>query len=430
MDLWADFDGNNHYTPDAAEQERTGILRVPRRLSDRAILSLLRDWLLQDYAAAYCRALGATRIFRRCYWIDALGSDAKAGLEAPATLESTEPTRGGKGRKQKAQEALPLALSPLVSLAQALAQESKPITLYGLILAAGSSKRKETRTQENGATPTRMITLPGGHGIVHASWLEAAPTLLKEIEQTPAIFLLNPFGSTMFTHDDLAPLYQRAVPTELCLLIPHKQITARLQDAAVAPAQASALTALLRSDRWKTLLTGEEGQVVDQFIDLFVASLQRHFSLPVQTIAFPLPIGPAAVEAMPYTLLFATRRQDSLLCMNDAIYLHHARITEQSQRGVLAEEWFLAQQQARREQALRDLYRHICESGRAKRIRRWPDLRQQVLMDRFGQFSVDEYNAIIQQLLQNGEVRCSWRLPAAEVEAERIPGNDDTLVWR
>src|SRR5947209_20364441 len=74
-------------------------------------------------------------------------------------------------------------------------------------------------------------------------------------EHSPAIFMLNPIGQTLFSYDDLALLYQRkSAPTELCLLIPHKQAQARLLAASRTPANASALTALLRTDRWKGLL--------------------------------------------------------------------------------------------------------------------------------------------------------------------------------
>src|SRR5713226_4287628 len=70
-DLWATLD--NHQ-PFSTEHGRT--LRS-RRFSERAVMSELRLWLLRDYAAAYCRSLAETRIFRRCYWIDGLGVDAK-----------------------------------------------------------------------------------------------------------------------------------------------------------------------------------------------------------------------------------------------------------------------------------------------------------------------------------------------------------------
>ena len=256
-----------------------------------------------------------------------------------------------------------------------------------------------------------------------------APLLLQEIEQSPAIFLLNPFGSTMFTYDDLALLYQRTVPTELCFLVSHKQLETCLSAARRTPEQATLLTGLLRTDRWKTLpVTAEElTHTLDSLLDFFIASMQRHFLLPVQRIALPMQIRPAVVENIPYTLIFATRRQDSMFSMNDAVYLYRRQADEKSWQGLLNEEWFAEQEQLHINMNLRQLYQQTLQQGRTQRTRRWPDLRQQLLLINFGQFMLRDYDTIIHQLLLNQEVRCEWRQRS---EGERVPGNDDTLLWR
>jgi hypothetical protein len=425
MDLWAGFD--NHQQPPDANGHSTHT----RRLSERAILSSLREWLLQDYAAAYCRSLAATRIFRRCYWIDALSIDHKASIQPPSLAEqsSASTKRTGKGRNKTPSE-LPPALQPIHSLSQLLAQEGTPITLKSFLLETGSSRRKSARPALNGSTPTtKAIVLPKDSGIVHASWLEVASPLLQEIEQVPAIFLLNPTGPTLFSHDDLALLYQRTAPTELCLFMSHKQLEAGLLAARSVSEQGSLLTGLLRTDRWKTLSTAEEDlpRSLADLLTFFIASVQRHFPLPVQRIALPMQIRPGVAEDVPYTLIFATRRQDSLASMNDAVCLYRRCAYEKSRRGVLGEEWFARQEQQRLSEERHQLYEQTLQQGRAQRIRRWPDLRQQLLLINFGQFTLQDYNATIQQLLLNKEVRCEWRQRSEE---ERIPGNDDTLLWR
>ncbi|TMC24122.1 MAG: hypothetical protein E6J34_01035 [Chloroflexi bacterium] len=434
MELWNGFD---HQLQQANEQTRFGRAQRKRHMTEHAMLSSLREWLLSDYVAAYCHSLGATRIYRRCYWVDGLGIDAKANALPAALAEAAEnnaTTSPARRRKKNVQPTfVPPALQPIVTLAQAVKQS---IALYGLILEAGSSKRKELRER---ITTPKEIAMPKEGGIVQASWLEAAPTLLKEIEQAPAIFLLAPFGPTLFTHDDLAQLYQRTVPTELCLFIPHKQITARLQAAQRIPAQATALTTLLRSDRWKTLLQQEESmeQAIAGVLELLIASMKRHFVLPIHRIALPMQTGPAQVAEGPYTLIFATRRQDSLLNMNDALCCHRQRLNTESHHGILGEEWFLTQQHERQAEALQELYQTILQTGKTQRIRRWPDLRQQVLLANFGQFITKDYDILMQQLLVNGEVRCEWRRPVREPQnqvtgedsVQRVPGNDDLLVW-
>lgn len=362
MNLWPDLDNNPQLPSNAARH------RHPRRLTERTIVSLLREWLLEDYAAAYCRTLAATRIFRRCYWIDMLGSNAKT--------------------------------NPKI--------------------------RIEHHTQK------KDMAIPNVCDLIRANWLEMAPMHLKEIDQSPAIFLLNPLGPRMLSQDGLAPLYQRTVPTELGFFISHKRIETQLIAASRLPLQARLLTELLHSDRWKTLpkQKGKKRQAIEGFLDLFMASLQRHFQLPVQSIALPIQVRPAIVETAPYTFIFATRRQDSFICMNNAVCGYHRRLHQQSFRGVLAEEWFVAQQEEQIERALQSQYQQMLKLGRTQRIRRWPDLRHQLLMSNFGQLTLDDYDTIIVQLLEKKEVRCEWKQQASASEEGRIPGNDDTLIWR
>lgn len=447
QNLWEEFD--NKHSPASSEAVGQGHHGRGRRLTERDILVSLRRWLLHDYVAPYCRSLAATRIYRRCYWIDALGIDMRANTKgeytselSPDMLARPDIENGSKkGRKKDAAQGgqlLPPILQPIASLSKTLAQESKPINLYGLILATGSSRRKETR-----AAKDENITLPKESGIVHASWLEAAPIILQFIDQSPAIFLLNPLGQTIFTYDDLAPLYQRTVPTELFLLISHKQLETRLLAALNSSHDASNLTALLRSDRWKTLLTKAEAkeeakttQAIDRSIDFLIASMQRHF-LPVQRIAFSVQIRPAVVEATPYTLLFATRRPDSLVSMNNALCIYRRRLDQQSHQGVLGEEWFARQYQEHLAEEMAQLYQRVLHIGKTQRVRRWSDLRQQLVVANFGQFTSQDYDELMRKLLISGDVRCEWRRKIvaegsdeASPQSMRLPGNEDTLVWR
>ena len=394
LNLWAEFD--NELSPADSAGRAQHPLPPRRRPTEQAILSSLRYWLLHDYIVPYSRSLAATRIFRRCYWIDGLGGNPD--------------------------------LQPVVPIAQSLAKESKPITLRALALEARSSKRKEPGAGNN-------IAIPKESGTLRASWPEAAPALLQSIDQSAAILLLNPFASsTPFSYEDLSPLYQRTAPTELCLLISHKQVETRLLPFLRTSDGASAFTALLHTDRWKALLTNDAGadHTAGGLIDAFLASMQRHF-LSTQRIALSRQAGRALVAPIPYTLLFATRRQDSLACMNDAVCLHGRRLYEQSHRGVLTEEWFMTQQREHHAEEMQQLYQRILGQGRAQRPRRWPDLRQQLLIANFGQFTMHDYDELICKLLQNGEVRCEWRRQPLESPGngeQRIPGNVDLLLWK
>lgn len=425
MDLWSGFDTSQPRPPATTVQGRA------RRPTEYAVMSSLREWLLCDYAAAYARSLAMARIFRRIYWVDALGMESKA-LAALETREEDQPVPAPRrGRKKPPRPSMHPALASIASLADLLAQEEKPISLLACVLQEGSSKRKPSRAAQNEEQAEQLLATAKERGIMRASWLEVAPVVLKEVASSPAIFLLNPCGPTLFTAEDLLPIYQRNVPTELCLCIPHKQLLYHVQRARTHPEQSTQLTALLRSDRWKSAPQEEERQAeaIDLLLELFSAAMQRHFLLPVQRIALYWQSRAAMVESLSYSLLFATRRQDSLLCMNDAVCHYTRRMQEASYRGVLAEEWFEEQRKERFQQAMQRLTQEILQQGSARKIRRWPDLRQQVLLAHFGQFTVDEYDPLIRHLLDESQVRCQWRA-GKTLQPEQVPGNDDVLLWR
>ncbi len=396
QNLWSEFDDEQQLSESAGRAQKH-VISQRRHPTEQAVLSILREWLLHDFIAPYCRSLAATRIFRRCYWIDGLG---------------------GKHMLQLT-----------LSISQALATESKPIALYSIMLEAKNSRRKE-------ASADKSITFPQEGGVVHASWPEAASTLLQALDQSAAIFLLNPFSSTTpFTIEDLTPLYQRTAPTELLLFISHKQVETLLLPYLDTSAGASVFTALLRSDRWKSLLAGstEIEQRIDGLINAFLFSMQKQHFLTVQRIPLLMHTAPTIVEPVPYTLIFSTRRQDSLVHMNDAICAYRRRLQEQSLEGVLTEEWFAAQQRERFAGEIQQLHQRILHQGRTQRQRRWPDLRQQMLVANFGQFTQQDYDLVIQKLLQSGEVRCEWRKKPSDnpdLEASHIPGNEDTFIWK
>ena len=396
QNLWPEFDNEQSLSESAGCAQKQSASQHLRP-TEQVVLSALREWLLQEYIVPYCRSLAATRIFRRCYWIDGLGGNN--------------------------------IFQPALSASQELAKKNKPISLHYLALESKSSKRKEASGAIN-------IIFPKESGIIRASWPEAAHSLLQTIDQAAAIFTLNPFASSApFTFEDLSPLYQRTAPTELCLLISHKQVESRILPFLRTPSGATAFTSLLRNDRWKSLLADslDMKHTIDGLIGAFFDSIQQQHFLTVQRIPLLMHTAPAVVEPIPYTLIFATRRQDSLLSMNEAVCAYHRLLHEKSLEGVLTEAWFAAKQLERLAEVTQQLYQCVLQQGRAQRYRRWPDLRQQVLLTNFGQCTLHEYDQVIQKLLQSGEVRCEWRQKSVEnpeLEEQRIPGNEGILLWK
>jgi hypothetical protein len=433
QDLWAEFAGEALPTEEAG---RGGGLRQ-RRLTEQAVLMALRAWLLQEYMIPYGASLGATRIFQRCYWIDGLGNFRAATQIVPTpVLEETE--AASKRRRKKASvPVLPPALQPVEAVARQLTQLDRPITLHGFVFDGKGGKRKAADEPElqaqNGTQPVEALVLPKAGGLLPSNWPELAPALLSTLEQSAAVFLLNPLKDGLFRYADLLPLYQRTAPTELFLWLSHKQIETRLLPGLRAGKGAAALTNVLRSDRWKILLAKEGGTenpepIINGLIDLLAESMRPHF-LSVQHLTFPVYTRPALVEEAPYSLLFATRRQDSLYSLNDAVCRRARRLLTESQQGVLNEAWFTTQREEQATAHEQALYQEALSLGKAHRIRRWPDLRYQLLLAHFGQSTLQEYDQIITTLLARGEVRCDWRKRNPETTETPIPGNEDLLLW-
>lgn len=427
QDLWADYAGEVL----ATEGERGGGSRR-RRLTDQAALMALRAWLLRDYMLSYGASLSATRIFQRCYWLDGLGSP-RSHLPGFFTPPTEVVSKRSRQKSVVPDPALPLALQLAGETAQQLARLDRPITLYGFALDEKRGKRKaESRAAGqalNGKQPGQVLPKEGG--LLAASWTELAPVVLPSLEQSAAVFLLNPLKDGLFRYADLAPLYQRTAPTELFLWLSHKQLETRLLPGLRTGEGASALTNLLRGDRWKGLLAqGSEQpeQMIRGLVDLLAESMRPHF-LSVQQLSLPVRSGPALVEAAPYSLLFATRRQDSLFSMNDAVCKRVRRLLIESQQGILNEEWFSRQRAEQDTTRRAALIEETLTLGRAQRVRRWPDLRLLLLLRHFGEQTLEEYDQVIAGLLARGEVRCEWRKRGQGSGSDAIPGNEDVLLW-
>ncbi|MBX5451107.1 hypothetical protein [Thermogemmatispora sp.] len=419
-----------------------------RSLRQGDLLTSLRFWLQEEYLAGYCRALQQNPLYRRCYWIDALGGEpprVEQAARREASLEEGVSSRErSTGRRRTHPQPQHPWLQALHTLSTRLVAEGRSFALYGLLLTGSGGGRSATRPASglNASLSSHrpQLAIPRDSGSIAASWPEAATAILQALDQAPAVFALNPLAPVIFRYEDLEPLLLRAAPTELCLLIMHRQLESRLRAARRHEQQAAALLNLLRSDRWRALVPHDEAaplsaEALAELLDLLLSQIQRHFPL-VQRIALPRPSGPAHIETAPYTLLFATRRQDSLLAMNDAVCTYWRRLEEQSQANLLGSAWFQARREERRAAAREQLYQRTLQTGRALRSRRWPDLRQQLISSTFGQFTQAEHDAVIQRLLREGQVRCEWRGsrpvqgPAQGSEsAEPIPGPDDLLIW-
>ena len=116
QNLWPEFD-NEQLQADSASRAQKQSIPLRRRPTEQGVLSTLREWLLHDYLIPYCRSLAATRIFRRCYWIDGLGNSH--------------------------------ILQPALSTSRELAKENRSIFLHYIALEPKSNKQKENIIKQN-----------------------------------------------------------------------------------------------------------------------------------------------------------------------------------------------------------------------------------------------------------------------------------------
>lgn len=426
QDLWADFTGDAL----PMEERSRGGGRRQRRLTEQAMLTDLRVWLLQDYLLPYACSLSTTRIFQRCSWIDGLSRTTFT------TTPSVNKKRNTRNTQKTPTAALPSALQPVATIAQQLAQLERPMMLQGFLLDKHSSARRtrDSVTQSVDHDVQARLEIPSEGGVLAATWAEIAPALLATLEQSAAVFLLDPLKDGLLRYADLAPLYQRTAPTELFLWFSHKHMETCMLPSLRTKEGAATLTNLLRGDHWKSLLTRESDHahpqtLINELMRLCAESMQSHF-LSVQRLAFPVRNGPAHVAHAPYTLLFATRRQDSLACLNDACCQRTRRLIAESQQGILSEHWFAKQRAERLASAWEALVQEALTLGRTQRMRRWPDLRQQLLLAHFGQHTLSEYDHIITTLLARGDVRCEWQTRSQQTTEALLPGLGDRLLWR
>ncbi len=428
---------------DDLETEASGALPnalVPRRVgqptpAERAFWEDWRARALAGFVVPYGRALAASRLHRSCWWVDGLASAGRTtGASAgSAVSEAIEALAAASFTLR----ALRLDTHPPRSQGQEAAQ---PLAApAGEEPAVNGQKRRKTPTQDQPAVPE----------IASASRSE----LPEALGATPAVLLLNPFGSFPLTAEDLLPLCQRRANTELLLTISAAQVErwaaqsladSGAGDASPRPADAPppALTALLRSDAWKGVWTSEGNAPAKlaRTLDLLQGLLKPHFLYVCLA-----PLGDAPIPR--HFLLFASRHYPGLVLMNDFLCAERARLAREREAHALQGDWFAKRRQKARAAAWAALKEELHALGLARRARLWPDLKPALVLAHFGQFSTTDYDAALRELMQEGRVACRWSSAAPLVSAEtpdsppaeRIPGQQDFLefieaktrpVWR
>ncbi len=422
-----------HSLFDELDASINGSSAPPRRrasapgASERAIWEDWKARLLPGFVAPYCQA---SRLHRSCWWVDGLAAGSRGRrIEAGAAAfaDTTDmlaaagfTLRGARLETSKAGEKAP-----------EVAGETGAESFTG-------QQRNGRRTSDAGALPAAA-----------SETLTPLPrdALLATLGMGPAILLLNPFATPPLTAEELLPLCQRQAPTELLLTISSAQLEHLVaqnltgeQDRSDAPL---ALTALLRSDTWKMIWTGQgkSPEKVRRTLELLRGVLKAHF----------LYVCVASLDDMPGAaprrlLLFASRQYPSVALLNDFLCAEQARLARERETRALQGSWFARRRETARAAAWVALKEELHALGRLRRARLWPDLKPLLVLDHFGQFSTAEHDAALLELLREGRIACRWSpaMPAADAASdappvERVPGPQDFLefleartrpVWR
>ncbi len=424
---------------------------------ERAAWEAWKARLLPGFVAPYCRALAASRLHRSCWWVDGLASgsrsrsgDAGAGAAFAEAAEALAATgfalRGARLEAHKAAD----------STLQAANETNEAGSANGHAAGARASKASESAEAQPRQAPAGAGTRQRGRRADEKSQPAGGETptilprgdLLAALGSAPALLLLDPFATPELSAEELVPLCQRQSPTELLLTIS----TARLEQLATAglagqtapDAAPPALTALLRSDSWKSVWSGpgKSAEKVRRMLEMLRGMLKSHF-LYVCTAALDEPPAPAPRRV----LLFASRQYASVALLNDFLCAEQARLARERETRALQGSWFARRREAARAAAWAALKEELHTLGRLRRARLWPDLKPLLLLDHFGQFSAADHDAALLELLREGRIACRWSPAAPPADAaapdappaERVPGPQDFLefleprtrpVWR
>jgi hypothetical protein len=389
---------------------------------ERAAWEAWKARLLPGFVAPSCQALAASRLHRSCWWVDGLAAGKSSQSSAGAAFAETADLLAASGfalRGVRLEWRKPADKAP----------DARP------------DQAEPTNGQRNGRQTSGKVQPSGGEALLPLP----REDLLAALENAPAILLLNPFATPPLTAEELLPLCQRQAPTELLLTISTAQLEyLAAQGLAGQPAPAAgvpALTALLRSDTWKTLWAGpgKSADKVRRTLEMLRGMLKAHFLYVCVATLDDLPTSAPAPRRL---LLFASRQYASVERLNDFLCAEQARLAREREAHALQGNWFARRREMARAAAWAALKEELHTLGRLRRARLWPDLKPLLVLDHFGQFSAAEHDAALLELLRDGRLACRWS-PTADADAatpaERVPGPQDFLeflearprpVWR
>lgn len=325
----------------------------------------------------------------------------------------------GRGRYDDGYEGSPLVMA---RIADDCAKWTHPVTLRLLNV---ESNRKNFASLSEVTQP--WVT----RGIVQnemGQFGALVPNILSIIGETPALFFIDPYGPSPLHFDYLRPALERKQSiTELIINFDVDGLR-RLADDIRANTKTevgrkacdtivSLVTSILGRDRWKQFFVRDDLSAAQRqkfLLDDYMDSLS-HYGYHVAAY----PIRDALRSAAKYYLIYCTRHRDGIALMNRFVRGEEDQLLKESFERK-NQEWLIDPVEGEVQLRRQELKILILNYAEQKQKLTRGAIKGHFILERFGDFSEPDYNAVVKELIEGGALRTG---------DGRARINDDVLLF-
>lgn len=247
---------------------------------------------------------------------------------------------------------------------------------------------------------------------------EVAPSIVREIGTSPALFFIDPYGPSKAPFYDLLPILKRNVKaTELIINFDAdglRRLADRIQKNVRtirglkgAETTIGLVSKILGTDSWiKEFETGELSTQEREDV-LLKAYLNKLSEFNYYVVAYP--IREAIGKAPKYYIVFCTRHLDGIMLWNNFICEEESQLTKETtfvkpgQTGSLFNVLDPVQEQEdkRREELGIKLLGFLDKQSSTTRGK----IKRHFILNQFGRFHEKDYNAVVKELINTNKVQ-------------------------
>lgn len=303
--------------------------------------------------------------------------------------------------------------SPLIMarLADECTQWQRPVTLRLINVESNTSHFRELCLHTRAWEDKQIVTnLPG-------DFCSLVPQIVSQIGEAPAFFFVDPYGPTYIHFSHLLPiLNRRQRATELIINFDADGLR-RLGDTVNAKIRTERakkavqtnianVKGIVGGDQWlsefaaKNLSTQEREKLL---LDEYMRNLSR-YNYNVAAYAIRKSVG----HSPKYYLVFCTRHEDGIRLMNDFVRTEEDELLLESgslpgQLRLPSDEFDILQQEirSRRDELKELIIDYLMKTPKTTRGK----IKHKLIFERFGDFQDKDYNAVVQELVNRGNLQ-------------------------